>query len=188
MNIERYFRSLGSEVEALKSRVRDLKDSTQWLTDGEWNESVLRTVLRCSLPDSIAVGNGFVVSGHQSSHQLDIIIYDRSAPILFRDGDLVFVTPDAVRGIIEVKSRVTANSFKAAVEKLTKAIELVRLHPNPLAFAGLFSYEDGDADSTRYLQAVVESCPNWNRRVDFASIGQSYFLRYWKKIRKLANI
>jgi hypothetical protein len=39
MNIERCFRSLGSEVEALKFCVRDLKDSTQWLMDGEWKES-----------------------------------------------------------------------------------------------------------------------------------------------------
>jgi hypothetical protein len=82
MNIEQYFRSLGSEVEALKSRVRDLKDSTHWQTDGEWKESVLRTVLRRNLPDSIGVGNGFVVAGHRSSHQLDIIVYERSAPIL----------------------------------------------------------------------------------------------------------
>jgi hypothetical protein len=181
MNIEQYFRSLGSEVEALKSRVRDLKDSTHWLTDGQWKESVLRTVLRRNLADSIGVGNGFVVAGHRSSHQLDIIVYDRSAPILFRDGNLVFVTPDAVRGIIEVKSRVTADSFGIAARKLAKVIELVRLHPNSRAFAGLFCYEDGDADSTRYLEAVVESCSNWNRRVDFASIGQSYFLKYWNE-------
>jgi len=181
MNIERYFRSLGSEVDALKSRVRDLKDSTQWLTDGEWKESVLRNVLRRNLPDSVGVGNGFVVAGDQSSHQLDILVYDRSAPVLFRDGNLVFVTPDAVRGIIEVKSTVTVSTFRTAVRKLARAIELVRLHPNSSAFAGLFCYEDGDPDSSRYLQAVVESCSNWNRRLDFASIGQSYFLRYWNE-------
>lgn len=39
MNLERYFKSLGREVEALKTRVRDLKDSTHWLTDGEWIRS-----------------------------------------------------------------------------------------------------------------------------------------------------
>ena len=100
-------------------------------------------MLRRNLPDSIGVRNGFVVAGHQSSHQLDIIIYDQSAPILFRDGDLVFVTPDAVRGIIEVKSKVAANSFRIAAKKLAKAIELVRLNPNAMAFADLFSYEDG---------------------------------------------
>ena len=60
MNLENYFRSLGNEVEALKNRVRDLKDSTQWLTDGEWKESVLRNVLRRNLPESVGVGNGFV--------------------------------------------------------------------------------------------------------------------------------
>ena len=112
MNLERYFRSLGSEVEALKSRVRDLKDSTHWLTDGEWKESVLRSVLRRNLPESVGVGRGFVVAEFQSSHQLDVLVYERSAPVLFRDGDLVFVTPDAVLGIIEVKSKVTSRTFQ----------------------------------------------------------------------------
>src|SRR5260370_33239554 len=98
MNLERYFKSLGREVEALKTRVRDLKDSTHWLTDGEWKESVLRTILRRNLPETIAVGRGFVISEHHSSHQLDVLIYERSAPALFKDGELVFVTPDAVLG------------------------------------------------------------------------------------------
>ena len=93
------------------------------------------------------------MAGHQSTHQLDILIYARSAPVLFRDGDLVFVTPDAVRGIIEVKSSVTVSTFRAAVKKLANAIELVRLHPNSSAFSALFSYENRDADSSRYLQA-----------------------------------
>ena len=138
-------------------------------------------MLRRNLPDTVGVGNGFVVAGDRSSHQLDILIYDRSAPVLFRDGDLVFVTPDAVRGIIEVKSSVTATSFRRAAIKLAEDIELVRLHPNSRAFAGFFSYENGDAQIDRYLQAVVDSCSTWNRRLDFVCIGQSYFLRYWNE-------
>jgi hypothetical protein len=181
MNLEGYFRSLGGEVEALKSRVRDLKDSTHWLTDGEWKESVLRTVLRRNLPESVGVGRGFVVAESQSSHQLDIIVYERSAPVLFRDGDLVFVTPDAVLGIIEVKSRVTIGTFKDAVSKLAGDVELLRLHPNSKAFAALFCYEGGDVVAQQYLQAVAESCATWNRRLDFASIGDSYFMKYWNE-------
>lgn len=181
MNLECYFRSLGNEVEALKSRVRDLKSSTHWLTDGEWKESVLRTVLRRNLPESVGIGRGFVVAETQSSHQLDILVYERSAPVLFRDGELVFVTPDAVLGIIEVKSSVTIGAFQDAVSKLAEAIELVRLHPNSSAFASIFAYEGGDVTAERYLQAVAESCKTWNRRLDFACIGDSYFMKYWNE-------
>jgi hypothetical protein len=67
MNVERYFHLVVSEVDTLKYHVRGLKDSTQWLMDGEWKESILRSVLRRSLPDSIAAGNGICGSRTQSS-------------------------------------------------------------------------------------------------------------------------
>ncbi|MBU8977509.1 hypothetical protein JI752_015265 [Lysobacter sp. MMG2] len=38
------FRSIKLEMDALKGRVRQLIDDKHWLTDGEWKETVLRTV------------------------------------------------------------------------------------------------------------------------------------------------
>lgn len=41
---------------------------------------------------------------HLTSRQIDLIIYDDASPILFNEGDLVILTADAVREIIEVKN------------------------------------------------------------------------------------
>ncbi len=89
--------------------------------------------------------------------------------------------PTRSSGIIEVKSRVTPSTFRDAVSKLAGDIELVRRHSNIRAFAGLFSYEGSDQDSDAYLRAVADSCETWNRRLDFASIGRSTFIRYWNE-------
>src|SRR2546427_2303201 len=99
MDVRSYFESLGLELGSLKHRVRQLIADAHWQTDGEWKESVLRHVLRRHLPTSAVVGRGFVVTSKSASSQLDVLIHDGSKPVVFKDGDLVFVTPDAVLGI-----------------------------------------------------------------------------------------
>lgn len=179
MRVEEYFRSLTIELEALKDRVRHLIDDRHWQTDGEWKESVVRQVLRRQLPASTAVGRGFVVSATGVSHQLDVLISDISKPVLFRDGDLVFVTPDAVLGVIEVKARATPAIVAEAAAKLATDMALVRRAPNPNAFAGIFAFEAGGGSSSEYLAAIGAAAARWENRVDFASIGCSRFIRYW---------
>lgn len=179
MQIEAYFRSLTLEVEALMDRVRHLLETRHWQTDGEWKESVIRQVLRRHLPGSVSVGRGFVVTAAAASRQLDVLIIDAGKPVLFRDGDLVFVTPDAVVGVIEVKSRATPGIVAEAAEKLAEDMLLVRLHPNTRAFASLFAFEDAGGHSTSYLDAVARAAARWENRVDYVCIGGSRFIRYW---------
>jgi len=179
MNVEDYFKSLGNEIEALKQRVRHIIAGRHWQTDGEWKESVVRQILRRHLPATAIVGRGFIVSAKAATTQLDVLIYRASAPVLFRDGDLVFVTPDTVLGVVEVKSRVTANSFAAAVRKLASAIELVRVHPNSEAFAAVFAFDAQSSRSDIYLQKTADAAPDWNSRLSFASLGPNRFIRYW---------
>ena len=179
MNVLNYFESLGREVESLKERVRDLIADRHWQTDGEWKESVVRQVLRRHLPATAVVGRGFVVTSQSATYQLDVLIHDASKPVLFRDGDLVFVTPDAVLAIIEVKSRVTPTLFGDAVKKLASNIDLVRLHPNTRAVAALFAFDAEGTNSESYLEEVVGAARTWNERLDFAAIGPARFLKYW---------
>jgi len=174
-----YLKSLGQELDALKQRVRYLLATPHWQTDGEWKESVLRQVLRRHLPATAIVGRGFVVTGDTASHQLDVLVHDASKPVLFRDGDLVFVTPDAVLGIIEVKSRVTHSIFNEAAGKLAHDINLVRLHPNSHAFAGLFAFESEGEGAERYLDCITTVATRWNERLDFAALGPDRFIKYW---------
>ncbi len=114
-----YFRSISSELNALKDRMQYFVRDQHWLTVGEGKELILRTMLRRHLPGSVQVGRGFVIDDGWRSTQIDILLYDNTKPVLYRDGDLVFVTPDAVRGIIEVKAAVTYGRYHAPTPDAT---------------------------------------------------------------------
>jgi hypothetical protein len=179
MEVRSYFESLGLELASLKQRVRYIIADAHWQTDGEWKESVIRQVLRRHLPATAIVGRGFVVTGESATSQLDVLVHDASKPVVFKDSDLAFVTPDAVFGIVEVKTRIGPADFGVAAGRLARNIDLIRRHPNTRAFAALFAFEDDGADSAAYLEAAARAAASWNERLDFAAIGDSKFLKYW---------
>jgi uncharacterized protein DUF6602 len=167
-------------LRALKNRVRSFIKSSHWQTDGEWKESVLRTFLRRHLPKSVEVGRGFVVTDNAPSKQIDVLIYDSSKPLLFQDGDLVFITPDAVLGVIEVKTSLNNSKFRQALETLCNNSELIRSRfPMPKVF-GLFSYEDETTGIETTLHTTRDMVDgNWNRMVHCICLGEKSFIRYW---------
>jgi len=179
MQIESYFLSLTAKLDALKGRVRQIIEDQHWQTDGEWKESVIRQMLRRQLPASVSVGRGFVITGAQSSHQLDVLVFDASKPILFKDGDLVFLTPDAVLGVIEVKSRVNPSIVADAARKLGTDMYLVRSNLNENAFADLFAFEDSGGTPEAYLSSIADAAKHSNNRLDFLCAGKSRFIKYW---------
>ena len=180
MDIKSYFKSLNEELQSLKNRVRNFIEGSHWLTDGEWKESVLRSFLRRNLPGTVRVGRGFIISHDKTSHQIDILIYDNSKPILFRDGDLVFVTPDAVKGIIEVKSKLNSTTFKETVKKLCHDAEIMRLSGPVNKFASIFSFELEGGTGQSYLDIIKEVTTEQRKIIDIAAIGSAIFIKYWE--------
>lgn len=180
MNTQSYFRSLSTELQALKDRVRNFIDGSHWLTDGEWKESVIRYFLKRNLPGTINVGRGFIIEGTNKSRQIDVLIYDDSKPVLFRDGDLVFVTPDVVNGIIEVKSRINPHTYEEALIKLSTNAELMRVRGPIGKFAALFSFEIENSNSQVYLDILAKIVNSPRKIIDFAALGQSKFIKYWE--------
>jgi len=185
MDIENYFKDLTTELEALKNRVRHYIHGTHWQTDGEWKESVLRTVLKRHLPSNIGVGRGFIVKEELSSTQIDILLYDNAKPILFRDGDFVIITSDAVKGAIEVKTKLSQLSkLRCAVKKLSEIAEFV----NPISsyeknqFYGIYYYESPGFKTDKVLN-IIQKCVGGRsqRAINCVSFGKDYFVRYWKK-------
>ncbi len=73
------------------------------MTYGEWKESVLRSFLNRNLPSSYKIVRGFIVTPEGPTTQIDLLLYKSSGPVMFRDGDLVFSSPQEVVAIIEVK-------------------------------------------------------------------------------------
>jgi hypothetical protein len=137
MDVAAYFESLTQELNSVKDRVRQIIGSNSWQTDGEWKESVLRGILRRHLPTNVGVGRGFVVEPEGCSTQIDILLYDSTKPLLYRDGDLVLLTSDAVLGIVEVKTRVGGRrEIEEILSKLATSAEFV--NRNRLLYAREF--------------------------------------------------
>lgn len=173
-----YHKSLTDELHALKDRIRNL--ATHWPTDGEYKEAALRTVLRRHLPPSLIVGRGFVVSPHTSTTQLDLLIVDGATPTLFRDGDLLFVTPDCVRAVIEVKTSLDSSpELKKCAVKLAKVGELCRTCVDAVPWLGIFSYEGTLKADTLLLDAVEMAAKRTDIPINSVAYGRDYFVRYW---------
>ncbi len=186
MQVTAHYQSLTRELEALKDRVRNFSVETpHWQTDGEWKESVLRTLLKGNLPAHIEPVRGFVVTPASGTGQVDIILYDNRKPVLFRSGDLVFVSPDAVAGIIEVKSRIVgATDLGEALRSLADDAEVIHVgrRDGPKPFVGLFSYEtafDPSEPDRIFEELQVVAAGQRQRVVSHVCLGCSSFTRYW---------
>lgn len=182
MQIEEYFRSISTELDSLKNRVRHLINDQHWQTDGEWKESVLRTIIQRSAPLNMTVGRGFIVDRDRSSTQIDILIYDNSYPVLYKDGDLVFISPSACRAVIEVKTSVTRTSFLRAAEKLGDVAELAResVSSRRQVFTGLFVYEEIQWNGI--LAQLSDGAGGRHQRIiDHVSAGPSQFVKFWPR-------
>lgn len=183
MDVEKYFISLTNEFNSLKDRVRFYINDAHWASDGEWKESVLRSILRRHLPATIGVGKGFVISDSRISTQIDLLLYDKTRPILFQDGDFILITPDVAKGAIEVKTKIRKSSLVETLNKLADISELIHTdvlnHPR---FFGVFSYEDDPSITTKYLLENLQKCVRGKhkRTIHCISLGVSRFMRFWE--------
>jgi hypothetical protein len=180
MDVRQNFQSISNELNALKNTIRILMGGeTHWLTDGEHKEAILRKILRRFLPESIGISRGFIQSEKGLSNQMDIILYDNRFPTLFKDGELVFITSDAVKAIIEVKTKIRDLAhFKTTIKKLSENAEIVN-NKGQKKFVGLFSFEYDGGTRNWYdcLKEVTEG--NRDKVITHLCLGSSEFIRYW---------
>ena len=175
--------SLSAELHAVKNRVQNLIGENHWPTVGSWKESALRAVIRRYLPSQLHIGTGFVMTDGGLSTQIDVLIYDNSGPILFQDGDLVIVTPDVIRAIIEVKTRIDRRGLKECLSKLNGNVQLVTSTPSNYApmFFGLFAYEGLGLKPDFLLRTLKDVNGGRNGCViNCVCIGDKQFVRYWQ--------
>ncbi len=179
-NFITFHESLTEELHALKDRVRSLV--SHWGTDGEYKEAALRAVLRRHLPESFIVGRGFIVYPDASSTQIDVLIIDGSKPTLFRDGDLLFVTPDSVAAVIEVKTMLrSSRDVRTCVEKLAIVARQCFETTGQTPWTGVFSYESGMENTDQFLNAVAEGAAGAASPLNCFASGKDFFVRYWSK-------
>lgn len=177
MDLLKYYESIGEEICSAKDRIRFLMNNTHFPTDGELKESVLRQVIRRYTPEHIKIARGFIHNGEVCSNQIDILVYDSKYPVLFKEGDLVFVTPDSVRAVIEVKTRQRLTDLRDTLSKLNRIAELV---VGINCFIGLFSY-DYEREYRRDLIQRVSEITNVGGKsyINHLVLGKDYFMKHW---------
>lgn len=178
----KYHKSIAAEMLAVKDRVRHLIGDRHWLTDGEHKEAILRRVLRNHAAQSLEIGRGFVCARDETSRQIDVLVAFRNKPALFRDGETLLVTPDAVSAVVEVKSQLSGAEFDEALEKVADDIQVIRAAGNTACVAGLFVFESLRHNSAhrRILSSVQRACRGEaDRIVNWIAAGPDLFVRFW---------
>lgn len=129
MNTVEFHKTTTKELLAIKDRVRHL--IKHWGEDGRYQEAVLKSVIERFLPERYCITSGFVIQqtttagNHDASKQIDIIIYDRDYPVLFKEGDFAIVTADSVEAIIEVKANLKNQQPEKIIRKANEIGQFV---------------------------------------------------------------
>lgn len=193
-NIKRFQESITKELKFTKDRVRDLIGTANWGADGAYKEAILRKTIAQFLPSNLNIGTGFILGnddhafGQDSkiSTQLDIIVYENKTPLIFKEGDFIIITENAVRAVIEVKTEITnysadgKNSLNTILTKFNRLRDFETFNPTGnqrKKFVGIFSFQyDQDFMHDRVREALQQS----NGLVNHISLGPDKFIRYWE--------
>ena len=187
-----YQQSISAEFEAIKDRVRYFIDDHHWGEDGRYKEVILTNFLRKILPDSVGVGTGFVKnSDNDLTYQIDILIYKKSNPKLFSEGDFVILMPESVLGIIEVKTNANHNTLtkrqiSSGEELLNSTIDKSHFNGRIIGkneiFNGIFSYDTDYKFSRSFRNSwLSKRLKLQNGYLNHICFGQNYFMRYWSE-------
>lgn len=186
MNNLEFQKSITRELDIVKNRVRSLIGNANWGEEGRYKEAVLKTVINRFLPNNLSIGTGFIAGerGRNDSiisNQIDLIIYDNSIPVLFREGDFIITTEKNVRAVIEVKSKLNITNLRKVITDFNNLNQfpLIADNGDNRVFKGLFAYENGIAN--------IETNNNFERElrnsrgnINHITIGKNYFVRYWR--------
>lgn len=177
-NYDAYHQSITNELLAITHRVDSIVKN-HWLTVGEDKESVFRSILRRLLPDSISVCRGFIASNAECSTQIDVLIIDQKKPKIYKEGDLVIVMPDAVVGVIEIKSSFDGQKERIkAIEKLIKIKHLCNSNNNNHLWTGIYVFDGTPRAKKSWLSALGNTFITKNHYVDCIASGTNLLLKY----------
>ena len=176
-NYLEYQKSISHELISIKDRLRNFIDGHHWPEEGRYKEIILADILRKHLPKTVSVGTGFVMGEARVSTQVDIIIYRNDYPIMFQQADFVVVSPEAVLGVIEVKSSLDdSNKLRDAIEKTS---EIARIIDGDV-FSGVFAFHGSVTLRNGNLSGLVKTgLEHSHGKVNYLCVGQDTFIKYW---------
>lgn len=191
MNIdpEKFQISITNELKVVQNRVRYLIGSANWGEEGRFKEAALSSVIRRFLPNNMSLGTGFIINNENDeikiSTQIDIIIYDNTYPVLFKEGDFIITTPENIKGIIEVKTKLKSTDISEVVSKATKNGNIT----NQKIFNGIFVYNKGNVKIEREnINSNLKSALKESKgTVNHLCLGENIFIKFWENLNTRNN-
>ncbi len=192
-----YHKTINKEICLLKNKLKFLTKHS--LANGNYREIILSNTIKKHLPLKYSIGTGFIVKqcetrgNHDVSTQVDLMVYDNSYPVLFREGDFSIITTDAVRAIIEVKTEFCCANFEDEYKKALRMGKFVLSDrdlvaiPNPF-FNGIFYFNNKvSSNSEDIIKEIIMSehgTLDKNSLTHLAclnhiSFSKSFFYKYW---------
>ncbi|MCL1885990.1 MAG: hypothetical protein FWF98_04470 [Dehalococcoidia bacterium] len=148
MGMEQYYRKVQDKVMVQRDVINALLKDPRII--GDYYEAIVRDAVRESVSSSFAVGRGVVLADDgRASRECDIIIYNTvEYGTLFSSGDIVVVSPESVRCVIQVKGTVNQDNLGDAIQSLD-AVDKLR--------TGIWKFIVGFKTNVEY-QTLVELC------------------------------
>jgi hypothetical protein len=141
-----YYTELKNELLAKREQLRNL--TTQSKLQGDYYEALIKDFISRFIDDKLSVKHGLIFNNDQLSRECDIIIYEKGKKPLFESGDLVIVNQDAVKFVVQVKSTLTSDTLKEAIDNLR---EVKKINKNIMCW--IVGFETKLLFQTMYLNA-----------------------------------
>ena len=122
--MEQYYRNVQRKVLVQRDIICSLLKDPQII--GDYYEAIIRDAVKASISESFSVGRGVILAETgQSSRECDVVIYNAAeyGP-LFVSGDIVVLSPESVRCVIQVKGTISNESLSDAIVNLSHVNKL----------------------------------------------------------------
>lgn len=192
MSMKKYYESINNEFMALKDRITYLIGYTHHSTTGGYQEALLKDFIERYLPENIGISRGFVVFNQRNnflerrneleynSNELDILLYDKTRPTLYKSKDLVIVDVHSVKGIIEVKGYLTGRMLEDTINKFKRNISKINEHKDEKIYSGIFSYNISGFSNKSILDKLQnQTTSNLNNVINHICLGNRKFIKFW---------
>ena len=148
MSMEQFYRKVQGKLMVQRDVINSLLKDPRII--GDYYEAIVRDAVREAVSSSFSVGRGVVLAEDgRASKECDIIVYNAGEyGSLFSSGDIVVVSPEAVRCVIQVKGTVSMDNLKDAIQGLS-AVDQLR--------TGIWKIIVGFKTNVEY-QKLVELC------------------------------
>jgi len=196
-DLVKYHKIITQEIVLLKDKLKCLTNHPA--ENGRIREIILLNIIRKHLPQKYSIGPGFIIKQIAergkciTSTQVDLMVYDNSYPIMFKEGDFTIITNDAVRAIIEVKTALNRTSFSEAYNKANEMGRFIlentpNIHRSFSLFNGIFYFNNSRVTyQEELIQREIQNAHNETNRneqfpyfcVNHICLSSNVMYKYW---------